>query len=186
MFDIKWIRENPGAFDAALKRRGMVPAADGLIALDTRRREALTRAQDIQASRNKVAKEIGAAKARGEDAADLIAEVSRSKQEQAETEEAARQAESELEDALAALPNVPAEDVPEGADEDANVEIRRWGDPAEFDFEPKEHFEIGEGLGLMDFERAAKLSGARFVVLTGALARLERPVASLEKAGLFE
>lgn len=177
MFDIKWIRENPDAFDVALKRRGMAPAADGLVALDSRRREALTRAQDIQARRNKVAKEIGVAKARGEDAADLIAEVSRSKQEQAEAEETAKQAEAELETVLAALPNVPADDVPEGADESANVEIRRWGDPAAFDFKPKEHFEIGEGLGLMDFERAVKLSGARFVVLMGALARLERSIA---------
>jgi len=177
MFDIKWIRENPDAYDAALRKRGMAPAAESLVALDSQRREALTRAQEIQASRNKVAKEIGAAKARGEDAAELIAEVSRSKEEQAAAEEAARQAETELDTALAALPNVPAEDVPQGADENDNVEIRRWGEPAKFAFEPKEHFDIGEALGLMDFERAARLSGARFVVLTGALARLERAIA---------
>ncbi len=178
MFDIKWIRENPEAFDKALATRGMAPAADAMIALDAQRRDALTRAQDIQSSRNKVAKEIGAAKARGEDAAELIAEVSRSKQEQAEAEEAAKQAEAELDTALAGLPNVPAETVPVGPDESANIEIRKWGEPRGLGFEAKEHFDIGEALGLMDFERAAKLSGARFVVLTGALARLERAIAN--------
>ncbi len=178
MFDIKWIRENPDAFDQALETRGMEPAADSLIALDATRRDALTQAQEIQSSRNKVAKEIGAAKARGEDAADLIAEVSRSKQEQAEAEEAARDAEAELDKALAGLPNVPSGTVPVGPDESANVEIRKWGEPRELGFEAKEHFDLGEALGLMDFERAAKLSGARFVVLTGALARLERAIAN--------
>jgi len=174
MFDIKWIRDNPDAFDRALGTRGMEPMAAALIALDARRRDALTRAQEIQAERNRLAKEIGAAKARGEDAADIIARVSRSKQEQADAEEVARQAEGELEGALAALPNLPADGVPVGADEAANVELRRWGEPRSFDFAPREHFDIGEALGLMDFDAAAKLSGARFVVLRGALARLER------------
>ncbi|MBL6929298.1 MAG: serine--tRNA ligase [Rhodospirillales bacterium] len=178
MFDIKWIRENADAFDAALKNRNAEPAAQDLIKLDAARRAAQTKAQEIQADRNKLAKEIGAAKAKGEDASAIIAEVSKSKQLQAETEEIAKQALAELDTALAALPNVPAADVPVGANEEANVEIRKWGEPATFDFRAAEHFEIGEKLGLMDFERAAKISGARFVVLTGALARLERAIAS--------
>ena len=177
MFDIRWIRENPDAFDRGQQRRGGEPAAERLLALDARRREAQTRAQEIQARRNKLSKEIGAAKARGEDAQAIIDEVSRSKQEEAAAEDEARQATAELETALAELPNLPGDDVPDGPDESANVEIRRWGDPTSFDFTPKEHFEIGEDLGLMDFERAARMSGARFVILTGALARLERALA---------
>jgi len=174
MFDIKWIRENPDAFDKALVNRRMGPAAATLLGLDAKRRDALTRAQEVQAERNRLAKEIGAAKSRGEDATEIIAKVSRSKQEQADAEETARLAEVELETALAALPNVPAETVPVGLDETANVEIRRWGQPRTFDFPAREHFDIGEGLGLMDFDAAAKISGARFVVLKGPLARLER------------
>ncbi|WP_316978771.1 serine--tRNA ligase [Shumkonia mesophila] len=174
MFDIKWIRENPDAFDKALGNRRMGPAAAALLGLDAKRRDALTHAQEIQAERNRLAKEIGAAKARGEDATEIIAKVSRSKQEQADAEETARLAEVELETALAALPNVPAETVPVGLDETANVEMRRWGQPRTFDFPAREHFDIGEGLGLMDFDAAAKMSGARFVVLKGPLARLER------------
>ena len=177
MFDIRWIRENPEAFDRGQQRRGADPSAERLLALDARRREAQTRAQEIQARRNKLSKEIGAAKARGEDAQAIIDEVSRSKQEQAAAEDEARQATAELETALAELPNLPGDDVPDGLDESANVEIRIWGEPAAFDFTPKEHFEIGEDLGLMDFERAARMSGARFVILTGALARLERALA---------
>ena len=178
MHDIKWIRDNPTAFDGGLRRRGMEPDSARLIDLDRARREAQTRSQDIQARRNKAAKEIGAAKARGEDASALIEEVSRAKAEQAEAEEAARAADAELADALAAIPNLPADDVPVGEDEAANAEVRRWGEPPAFDFQPKEHDEIGEALGMMDFERAAKLSGSRFVVLTGALARMERALAS--------
>ncbi|MBT3361026.1 MAG: serine--tRNA ligase [Rhodospirillales bacterium] len=178
MFDIKWIRENADAFDAALKNRNAEPAAQSLIEMDSARRAAQTRAQEIQADRNKLAKQIGAAKAKGEDASAIIAEVSKSKQLQAEAEEVAKQALAELETALAALPNVPAADVPVGPDEEANIEIRKWGEPATFDFQASEHFEIGENLGLMDFERAAKISGSRFVVLTGPLARLERAIAS--------
>ncbi len=178
MFDIKWIRENPDAFDTALKSRGAAPAAQSLIEQDAKRRDAQTKAQEIQADRNKLAKQIGVAKAKGEDASAIIAEVSKSKQLQAEAEEIAKQALTELDTALAALPNIPAADVPVGPDAEANVEIRKWGEPAKFDFDAQEHFEIGEKLGLMDFERAAKISGARFVVLTGALARLERAIGS--------
>ena len=178
MFDIKWIRENPDAFDEGLGRRGLAPAAAELMALDGARREAQTAAQEIQAGRNALSKEIGAAKAKGEDAADLIARVSRSKEEQGEAEEKARAQAEDLDRALSGIPNLPADDVPVGPDEAANVEVRRWGDVPEFDFEAKEHFDIGEGLGLMDFDRAARMSGARVVILTGALARMERALAS--------
>jgi seryl-tRNA synthetase len=174
VFDIRWIRENPQAFDQGLAKRGLEPRAASLIALDERRRHAVSRAQDLQTARNKAAKDIGAAKARGENADDLIAAVGRSKEEQAQSEEAAALAQQELDGVLETLPNLPADDVPVGADESANVEVRRWGEPAAFDFVPKDHVQVGERLGLMDFEGAAKLSGARFVVLKGALARLER------------
>jgi seryl-tRNA synthetase len=174
MFDIRWIRENPEAFDAGLARRGIAPAAAQLIEVDRLRREAQTRAQEIQAERNRLSKEIGAAKAKGEDASAIMAAVAQSKDEQATAEDKARAAEAELDDKLAVLPNLLAADVPDGPDESANIEVRRWGEPTGMGFEPKDHVEIGESLGLMDFERAAKLSGSRFVVLSGALARLER------------
>jgi len=178
MLDIKAIRDDPDGFDAAFRKRGMAPQAADLLRLDEVRRMAVAASQDIQARRNAAAKQIGQLKAKGKDAADLIDEMTRSKQEQTEAEERARQLESELEARLAGLPNPPAEGVPEGIDETDNVEIRRWGHPSGFDFPAREHDVIGEALGLMDFERAAKLSGARFVVLSGALARLERALVS--------
>jgi seryl-tRNA synthetase len=179
MFDIRWVREHPDGFDRGLSRRGLAPRSAGLVALDAARRDALAEAQAIQAERNRWSKEIGIRRGRGEDTADLIAQVSRSKDRQSSAEERARNAASELESALAALPNLPADDVPDGTDESANVELRRWGQPPRFPFPPREHFDIGEGLGWMDFERAARLSGARFVVLRGPLARLERALAAL-------
>ncbi len=183
MFDIKWIRENPDAFDAGLLRRGFSIGKEGspsgvILELDRRRRQAQTRAQKIQADRNRLAREIGALKAGGEDASELIAEVSRSKAEQAEAEDEARIAAHELSRSMATIPNIPAPDVPDGTCEADNVEVRRWGEPPSFDFKPKEHFDIGEALGMMDFEAAARLSGARFVFLTGALARMERALSS--------
>lgn len=178
MHDIKWIRDNADAFDAGLGRRGLAPASPALFALDAKRREAIATAQAIQAERKELSREIGQRKGRGEDAVELLDRVSESKQQQMDAEEQARIAEVELDAALAALPNLPADDVPDGADESANVEIRRWGTPRAFDFAPKEHFELGEALGLMDFDRAARLSGARFVVLSGALASLERALAA--------
>jgi seryl-tRNA synthetase len=178
VLDIRWIRENSGAFDAALKRRGTPPDSPRLLALDERRRDALTAAQEMQARRNALSKEIGRRKARREDASDILDEVARCKEEQTNLEALAAAADAELRAALAEVPNLPADDVPDGSDESANVELRRWGEPRVFVFPPKEHFELGEALGLMDFERAAKLSGARFVVLSGALARLERALAS--------
>ena len=179
MFDIKWIRENPEAFDAGLDKRGLAPLSEGLIALDKKRRGSQTEAQEIKSARNQVSKQIGAAKAKGEDAAELIAEVSRSKQAEADAEKDAGQLSRELEIALSAIPNLPGEGVPVGTDEEDNIEVRTWGTPSTFDFDPKEHFDLGESLGLMDFDRASKISGARFVVLTGALARMERALAAL-------
>jgi len=178
MLDIKAIRDDPDALDAALGRRGAAPQAAALLALDQARRDALTSAQEIQARRNALAKDIGRRKGKGEDVAPILAEVAALKQQEADAEAAAARAAGEMEAALSLVPNLPAADVPDGADEHGNVEIRRWGEPRRFDFAPKEHDALGDGLGMMDFERASKLSGARFVVLTGALARLERALAS--------
>ena len=178
MFDIKWICENAEAFDAGLARRGAEPAAAALVELDKRRRAAQTRAPEIKAGRNKLSKEIGNAKARGADAEALITEVSRSKEEEAAADAEARAAAATLEETLSAIPNLPADDVPDGTDEGSNREERRWGEAPAFDFQPREHFDIGEGLGLMDFERAGRMSGARFVILKGGLARMERALSS--------
>ncbi len=178
MFDIKWIRDNSDAFDQALARRGLGAAAARLMELDQAHRAAQTLAQEIQTERNRLSKEIGAAKAKGEDAADLIERVSQSKNAQSDAEEKARTAAAALDEVLAGIPNMPGPDVPDGADETANVEVRRWGEQPAFEFKPREHFDIGESLGMMDFERAARMSGARFVILTGALARMERALAS--------
>jgi seryl-tRNA synthetase len=177
MHDLKLIRDDPEGFDRALARRGLEPLAESLLALDRERREALTRAQEIQSRRNKLAKEVGEAKRKGADSTVLLAEAERGKVEQAEAESRATELGEELDGWLASLPNLPAPEVPDGRDESANQEIRRVGEPRSFDFRPKTHDEIGTALGLMDFERAAKISGARFVVLKGALARLERALA---------
>ena len=174
MFDIRWIRENPKDFDRGLARRGLEPISAHLIEIDKKHRAALTTAQECNAERNKLSKMIGAAKAKGEDADDAIAKVSESKKVEAEAEENAKTFGAELEDVMCALPNIPADDVPDGKDETSNIEIRKVGQIPSFEFEPKDHVALGEGLGMMDFERAAKLSGARFVVLSSALARMER------------
>jgi seryl-tRNA synthetase len=178
MFDIKWICDNPGAFDGALKRRGQPAQSADLIALDERRRKGLARAQDTQAKRNKLAKEIGARKAKGEDVDALLAEVANDKTVEAELQAEAKRLQADLDARLALVPNMPAADVPDGGDSDYNQEVRRFGQPPKFAFKAREHFDVGEGLGLMDFERAAKISGARFVVLSGALARMERALAA--------
>ena len=174
MFDIKWIRDNPREFDAGLTRRGLSPQAVEIVALDAERRKAVTAAQDIQSRRNALSKEIGAAKSKGDDAAGLIEKVASEKELQATAERQAASLSKELDDVLAGIPNLADTDVPDGADDTANVEIRSFGEKPAFDFTPKEHFDIGEGLGGMDFEGAARLSGSRFVVLKGALARLSR------------
>jgi len=177
MFDIKWICDNPKAFDAGLKKRGMAAAAGDITALDAARRAAQTELQELQRRRNEASKAIGAAKARGEDVAQEMAEVQGLKEKYQVLEKQERGHAEKLKASLAAYPNIPAEDVPEGASEDANLEIRRWGEAPKTAVEAKQHFELGEALEMMDFERAAKISGARFVVLSGALARLERALA---------
>jgi seryl-tRNA synthetase len=178
MHDVRAIRENPEAFDEGLRRRGLGPRAESLIALDGKRREAIAALQSAQERRNAASKQIGAAMARKDSVAaeDFRAEVAAAKAKMPELEAAEREAAAALETELAAIPNLPADDTPDGNDESDNVELRRWGKPPALEGmnKPREHFEIGEALGLMDFETAAKLSGARFVVLKGALARLER------------
>ncbi len=180
MFDIKWIRENPEAFDAGLKKRGLEPMSRKLLELDEARRGHLTKLQDVQARRNAASKEIGKAKAAKDEALaqKLMAEVADLKEVTQQGEEEERQLDAKLRDELSVIPNLPLEDVPLGKDENDNKEVRKVGTPPKFDFKPKAHFEIGEALGLMDFETAAKISGARFVVLKGALARLERALAA--------
>lgn len=174
MHDIRIVRADPAAFDAAMARRGLPPAAEAILAQDSARRSAQTAAQEIQARRNQISKEIGQAKRTGEDTAALEAEGAalRSRMETLEAEaKAADAAQTAL---LEALPNILDADVPDGRDESDNVVLHQEGMPPEFDFTPKQHFEIGEALGLMDFGGAAKLAGSRFTVLKGALARLER------------
>jgi seryl-tRNA synthetase len=180
VFDIKWIRENPETFDRGLVKRGLEPLSAKLMALDEDRRKTLARLQDAQSRRNAASKEIGKAKAAKDEARAqaLMAEVADLKETIQGGEAEAKEIEARLNAELAQIPNLPLDDVPVGPDETANVEVRRVGEPPTFDFAPKQHFEIGEALGLMDFETAAKLSGARFVVLKGALARLERALAA--------
>jgi len=180
VFDIKWIRENARAFDAGLKARGIEPMSPRLLELDEARRRHVTAVQDMQSRRNAASKEIGRAKAAKDEAgaSKFMAEVARLKEDLQEGEAKSKDLDAELEGALAVIPNLPREDVPLGRDETGNKEIRKVGKPPKFKFEAKQHFEIGEALGLMDFETAAKISGARFVVLKGALARLERAIAS--------
>lgn len=176
MFDLKAIRENPADFDAAWGRRGLEPQTEAILRLDERRRAVQTELQAAQGKRNESAKAIGKAKASGdEDAANaLIAEVADLKATIQQGEEEDRSLGEQLEAILYALPNLPHKSAPDGADESENVIIREVGTPPEFSFEAREHFDIGEALGQMDFEVAAKLSGSRFVVLRGGLARLER------------
>jgi seryl-tRNA synthetase len=178
MLDIRWIRENPEAFDAGLAKRGIKAQADRVIQLDSDIRAHRTRVQEAQARRNDASKQIGMAKSKGEGADALIAEVADLKTLIQEGEDAENRIRAELDGLLSSWPNLPDDNVPVGDDEDANIELRKAGDPAMPDFEAKQHFELGEGLGQMDFEQAAKLSGARFVVLSGELARLERALAA--------
>ena len=179
MHDIKAIRENPSAFDAALRRRGDAPVSASLLALDESRRAKILAAENAQADQNKASKEVGAAKARGDDAEfeRLRVLVGKKKAEVAAMREEANALNTQLNEALAYIPNLPAADVPDGADEDDNVEVSTWGTPPTFDFTPKEHFEIAAVGGAMDFETGAKLSGSRFVVLKGAIARVHRALA---------
>jgi seryl-tRNA synthetase len=173
MHDIRLIREMPAAFDRGLARRGLPPAAAGIVALDESRRALQTDLQVLQTRRNAASKEIGAIRQKGGDASALMREVAAAKDHMTALEEAEHALALELDARLAELPNLPADDVPDGADESANVERRRVGEPR-LSNDMREHFDLGERLGLMDFEAAARLSGARFVVLRGGLARLER------------
>ena len=178
MHDIAYIRANPQAFDAALARRGADPGADRIIALDAKKREASTKVQQAQSRRNDASKAIGQAMGQGdkEKAEALKAEVAEIKASMPQWDDAASAAGSELDDLLATLPNLPADDVPDGKDEADNVEVHQWGKKRAFDFEPKEHADLGPALG-MDFETGAKLSGARFTFLRGDMARLHRALA---------
>jgi seryl-tRNA synthetase len=179
MHDIKAIRDNPAAFDAGLKRRGVAAMASGLVALDEKRRDVQTRLQDAQNKRNALSKSVGEAMKAGDKAkAEAIkAEVAALKDSITSGEEEERQLSQQLTDALAAIPNIPLDEAPDGADETGNVEVRRWGEQPRMNFEARQHFEVGETLKLLDFEAAAKMSGARFVVTRGPLARLERAIA---------
>ena len=175
MHDIRFIRDNPAAFDAGLAKRGLAPLSANLIDQDARYRALLTEAQNGQARRNEASKAIGAAKAAKDEAtaAALMAEVAELKTRLPALEAEAETLGNALRDQLAAIPNLPADDVPEGEDEAGNVEVSRWGTPRSFDFTPQEHADFAPALGL-DFETAAKMSGARFAFLKGQMARLER------------
>ena len=179
MFDIKFIRENPDAFDAGLARRGLSPRAGEVIALDKEARKFTEALNDLQARRNAASKEIGAAKARGDEDEfnRLREEVDRIKHQMPTAEAEQKKKLDAIRDILSAIPNLPDADAPDGEDEAANVEIRNWGEPKRVN-NAKEHFDLGEALGQMDFETAAKMSGSRFVLLKGQLARLERAIAS--------
>ncbi|MCF7644852.1 serine--tRNA ligase [Bacillus subtilis] len=176
MLDIKWIRENPEALDAALNKRGASAVSSDVLALDEARRQHIAKVQEAQERRNAASKEIGKAMAEKDmaTAERIKAEVAELKTFLTEAEEEERRLDKELNDVLSGLPNVPYDSVPVGKDENDNVETRRVGNIRNYGFEPKEHFELGEALGLMDFERATRMSGSRFTVLKGALARLER------------
>ena len=175
MHDLRQIRENPAAFDEALGRRGLDPQAAAILALDEKRRDVATKMQQAQARRNEASKAIGAAMGKGDTATaeTLKAEVAALKDRLPALEEEDRALSGELDGLLVALPNLPADDVPEGADESANVEVSRWGEQRDFAFKPKEHADLGPPLGL-DFETAAAMSGARFAFLRGGMARLQR------------
>jgi len=179
MHDIRAIRENPAAFDAALARRGDAPVSSEILELDSQRRARIQASEEAQAEQNRASKDVGAAKAKGDDAEfeRLRALVAEKKSEVAAMQAEAKELDAKLTDMLARIANAPAADVPDGADENDNVEVRKWGEPKSFDFTPKEHYEIAGVAASMDFELAAKISGARFVMLKGAVARIHRALA---------
>ena len=179
MHDIRAIRENPAAFDAALARRGDAPVSSSVLALDEARRAKILAAETAQAEQNKASKSVGAAKAKGDEDEfqRLRALVAEKKAEIAAMQAEAKELDAQLTDTLARIPNLPADDVPDGADEADNVEVTRWGTPPALDFPAKEHFELAGVAASMDFELGAKVSGSRFVVLKGAVARIHRALA---------
>jgi seryl-tRNA synthetase len=176
MHDIKWIRENPAAFDRGLARRGLAPQAERVLAIDERRRAVIQKLEGAQARRNAASKEIGQAKAKKDEATAqaLMAEVAELKTLVPAMEAEEKEGSKKLDDALAEIPNLPLDEVPDGKDAEDNVQHHHFSAERNYAFSPKQHFELGEALGQMDFETAAKLSGARFVVLKSGLARLER------------
>jgi seryl-tRNA synthetase len=178
MFDLKTIRDDPAAFDKGLARRGLSPNSPEILALDKEWRAAQTKAEALQAERNKLAREIGAVKAKGGDASAIMQQVAASKDEQTRLETEAGRLKAEIDTLLAGIPNIPLDEVPDGKDEHDNKLVRSHGAPRNFSFTPKDHVALGEGLRQMDFGRAGKISGARFVVLSGGLARLERALAA--------
>jgi seryl-tRNA synthetase len=178
MHDIKWIRDNPQAFDAGLKRRGLAPLSSPLLAIDEARRTAISHLERALARRNAASKEIGDAKKKGDNAhaEDLMIEVTQLKMAIAELEKTPRELDANLSGVLAGIPNLPLDEVPDGTDEHGNVQRHIFGQARSYGFAPKPHDDLGGALGFMDFETAAKLSGARFVVLKKGLARLERAI----------
>lgn len=174
MHDIAFIRANPDAFDSALKKRGLAALSADILAIDTDRRACILETEQAQARRNEASKLIGEMKRTGGNADALMAEVAELKERLPALQEKEKALQQQLDDVLSAIPNLPVDEVPLGEDETGNVQIRQIGSPKNFAFTPKEHFALGEAWGTMDFEAAAKLSGARFVVLRGQLARLER------------
>lgn len=174
MHDIRTIRAEPAAFDAALARRGLPPVAETILAADRVHRTMLTELQKEQAQRNALSRQIGEGRRRGDDTSELEAEATRLRDAMEEHEAQAAEKAGEVRKLLEALPNLLDPDVPDGADERANVVLKQVGEPPEFSFTPKQHFELGEALGQMQFEAAAKIAGSRFTILRGALARLER------------
>ena len=179
MHDLKWIRDNPDDFDAGLKRRGLEGLAASVLELDVQNRSVLTKLQTLQADRNETSKKIGQVKKERGDAIELMARVSAMKDEMAALEEEQRSISDRIKTHLLSIPNLPHADVPDGASEDDNVELRRVGEPKTRGYEIKDHIALGESLGGMKFDAAAKMSGARFTILTGPLARLERAIAQL-------
>ncbi len=194
MHDIRTIRENPEAFDAALARRGLSPVSAEILAIDESRRAKIRAAEEALAERKSASKMVGAAKAKGDEAEfeRLRALVGEKKEEIARLEEEAKAEDARLTDLLMTIPNLPADDIPNGADENDNVEVKRWGNPRNFDFAPREHYEVAGAAKGLDFELAAKLSGSRFVVLKGAMTRLHRALGQfmldthIDKNGLSE
>jgi seryl-tRNA synthetase len=177
MHDIRFIRENPAAFDAGLKKRNLAPLSAEILEIDKRRRAAITEAESIQAKRKQLSQQIGVAKRKGENADAAMAEVAALEDTLKKSEGEAAELDAELTRRLEVLPNLPFDDVPDGTDETGNVEIRRHGSQRNFSFAPKDHVALGEPTGEMDFASAAKISGARFVFVKGKLARLERAIA---------
>lgn len=178
MHDIKWIRENPTHFDEAIQTRGFDPLSHTILNLDSLQRESIAKLQDLQTERNQLAKQIGNAKASGLDASEFINRSNEVKNHLPELEHQTKKLTDELHNLLMSLPSLPYHEVPTGKDEADNVEVSRHGVPRTFNFTPLPHYDLGEKLGMMDFETAAKMSGSRFVILKKDLAKLERALAS--------